>query len=245
MSHENPPSDGKAAPAELLTRSRTEIAEILGAVAAAGSPVTIYLEKSELLLLTRILHVDANAGCIVLDYGFSKSANATLLSTRTITLHCEHGHSHVQFLASAPTEIAYDEEPAIRLDFPEFLIQHHRRAHPRIRIPPQLRCKCVVECPGFIPFELEIVDIHHGGQGVLLQDPRIRLEPGTVLKGCRIKHPLRHPISVDLDIRYCIGTQLPDGTPVRRLGCRFIGDAGEIEDLVKMFTVALGAAGSA
>lgn len=245
MSPESIHRNGKTEPAELLTRSRIEIAEILGAVARSESPVTAYLESGELLFVARIRHVDADAGRIVVNYGVSKPANAALFSTKTIMLHCEHGHLHVRFLALSPVEVEYQGEPAFQMKFPEYLLQYHQRMHHRVKIPPQLQMKCIVDCPGFISFELEVVDISRGGQGVILHNPDIRLEPGTVLTGCRIKHPLRHPISVDLEIRYSIGTQLPDGTPVKRLGCRLIGDAGEIEDLVKMFTVTLGAAGSA
>jgi len=244
MSHERTHRKHQEAPAESLTRSRTEIAEILGAVARSESPVTAYLEDGEQLLVTRIRHVDADAGYIVVDYGLSKSANRALLSTKTVVLHCEHEHLHVQFLALAPVEVAHDGQPAIRLDLPEYLFQLHRRAHPRGRIPPQLRLKCIVDCPGFISFELEVVDISRGGQGTIIHDPSIKLEPGTVLTGCRIQHPLRHPISVNLEIRYSIRTQLPDGKPASRVGCQFIGATDEIADLVKMFSVKLDDIGS-
>lgn len=239
MSRESIHRNGKAELVELLTRSRTEIAEILGAVASAGSPVTAYLDSGELLFVTRIQHVDADAGRIVVNYGFSKPANAALFSTKTIMLHCEHGHLHVRFLALSPVEVEYQGEPAIQMEFPEYLLQYHRRMHHRVKIPPQLRMKCIVDCPGFIPFELEVVDISRGGQGTIIHDPGIKLEPGVVLTGCRIKHPLRPPISVDLEIRYSTRTRLADGNLKVRAGCRFVGHADDVAELVGMFSLDL------
>jgi len=225
----------EASPAQ-LTRSRTEIAEILGAVARGESPVTAYLESGELLFVTRIRHVDADAGRIVVSYGISKPANAALFLTKAIMLHCESGRLHVRFLALSPVEVEYQGEPSIQMEFPEYLLQYHQRMHHRVRIPPQLRMKCIVDCPGFIPFELEVVDISRGGQGTIVHDPGIKLEPGVVLPGCRIKHPLRPPVSVDLEIRYSTRMQLADGSLRMRAGCRFIGAAPDVAELVAMFS---------
>lgn len=239
MSGESVHRKGKAESAELLTRSRAEIAEILGAVAGAGSPITAYLESGELLFVTRIRHVDADAGRIVVNYGLSKPANAALFTTKNIMLHCTHGNLHVRFLALSPVEIEHQGEPAVQMKFPEYLLQYHRRMHHRVRIPPQLRMKCIVDCPGFIPFELQVVDISRGGQGTIIHDPGIKLEPGVVLTGCRIKHPLRPPISVDLEIRYSTTTRIEDGTLKVRAGCRFVGHSDDVAELIGMFSLDL------
>lgn len=239
MSHDPSQRKDQEAPPQLLTRSRIEIAKILDAVARINSPVTAYLDNGEQMLVTQVRHVDPVAGYIVLDYGLSKPANAMLLSAKSVMLHCKRERMHVQFLALAPVEIAYEGKPAIRLNFPEYVLQQDQRAHSRVKIPPQLRLKCIVDCPGFISFELEVVDISRAGQGTVLHNPNIKLEPGTVLTGCRISHPLRRPISVDLEIRYAIRTQLPDGTIANRVGCQFRGDTDEIAELIKMFSVTL------
>jgi len=220
MSRESIHHNGKAEPVESLTRSRTEIAEILAAVASAESPVTAYLESGELLFVTRIRHVDADAGRIVVNYGISKPANAALFSTKAIMLHCEHGHLHVRFLALSPVEVEYQGEPAIQMEFPEYLLQYRRRMHHRVRIPPQLRMKCIVECPGVISFDMDVQDISRGGVGMVVHDSDIRLDPGTVLRGCLIKHPLHHPLRADLEIRHSSVVQLPDGK------CLFAGTSG-------------------
>jgi len=224
---------------EFLTRSRTEIARILLEISRQGTPVTATLDQDQQLFITRILQVDAESGRFVIDYSPSKAANSTLLCAGAIVLHIEVGRSHIVFRASSPFAVAYEDRPAIRLDFPAFLVRHRRRAHPRYKIPPQMRLKCIVECPGFLPFELEVVDISLEGQGMMLPDLGIMLDPGTILQNCRIIYPGRRPILIDLEIRYSKTLLQPDGSQKRRVGCRFLGNPSDIADLIRMFSVRL------
>jgi c-di-GMP-binding flagellar brake protein YcgR len=223
----------------LLTRSRTEIAKILVEISRQGIPVTATLHDGEQLFITRILQVDAEAGRLMIAYSQSKAANSTLLAARTVVLHVEFSRSRVVLRASSPVDVAHEKQPGIRLDFPQYLVRLRQRTHPRFRIPSQMGLKCVVECPGFLPFELEVVDISLEGQGMMLSDPGIRLDPGTILKNCRIVYPGRRPIVVDMEIRYSKTIMKPDGSEPRRVGCRFLGNATDIADLVKMFSVKL------
>lgn len=224
---------------QLLIRSQIEIAAVLSALANDKASLAAYLEHGELLFLTRVLHVDAEAGHIVVDYGPSKRANAMLLSSRTITLHCERGGLHLQFLASRPTETIFNEDPAVQFDLPQVMLQYERRLHRRVRIPPRLPLRCFVDCPGVGPFEARVADIGPSGVGTILHDPAHRLEPGRVLTDCRILHPSRLPVRADVQISYSINTQLPDGTPVMRSGCRFIGAPDELAELMRVFVVEL------
>ena len=223
----------------LLTRSRTEIAKILADVSRQGIPVTATLDHGAQLFITRILRVDAEAGHLVIGYSLSKAADSTLLAAGTVVLHVEFSRWHVQFRASSPVAVVCGKQPGIRLNFPEYLVRHRQRILPRFRIPSQMGLKCIVECPGFLPFELEVVDISLEGQGMMLSDPGIRLEPGTILQDCRIVYPGRRPVVVDLEIRYLKAITNPDGSESRRVGCRFLGAATDIADLVKMFSINL------
>ena len=84
-----------------------------------------------------------------------------------------------------------------------------------------------------------MVDISLEGQGMMVSDPSIRLDPGTILRNCSIIYPGRRPVVVDLEIRYSKTLLLPDGSRPRRVGCRFLGKPDDIADLVKMFSVRL------
>ncbi len=229
----------QTAPRQLLIRSQIEIAAVLRALAHDEVPLAAYLEDGELLFVTRVRHVDAETRRIVFDYGPSKRANAALLSSRTITLHCERGRMHLQFLASEPTETIFDGDPAVQFDLPEVMVQYDRRLHRRVRIPPHVPLRCFVDCPGVKPFEARVADIGRGGVGTILHDPAIRLEPGRVLTDCRILHPSCLLVRADVQISYSINTRLPDGTPVTRSGCRFIATPDELAELMRTFVVEL------
>lgn len=231
---------GKPKATEFVTRSRTEITAILARILRDKPPLTAYLENGELLMVTRLRHVDPDEGYVVVDYGLlSRHSNPLMLQRRVITFHCESGRQHVRFAATLPRETVHDGNAAIRLEFPEYLQQHQYRRHPRFRIPLELQMRCVVECPGAISFDMLVQDISRGGVGMVVHDPDIRLEPGTVLRGCLIKHPLHPPVRADLEIRHSSVVQQPDGSAKVRSGCRFIGDANELAALAGMFSVKL------
>ena len=240
MSRESIDHTSTTQPAELLTRSRMEIVAILDRIMRESRPLAAFLENGEQLMVTRLRHVDADEGCILVDYGFARLANRLLLECKLIVFHCESGRQHVQFSAALPRETVHDGNAVIRLDFPEYLLQHQHRHHPRSSIPPELQVKCMVECPGVLSFEMNVQDVSRGGIGMVTHSPNIRLAPGTVLPGCRIKHPMHPPIRVDLEIRYSTAMQLPDGSPMVRTGCRFAGDADQVAELVGMFSLDLG-----
>jgi hypothetical protein len=120
---------------QMLTRSRIEIARVLGALTSARSAVSTYLESGELLFYAHIREVDAAADRVVMNYGVSKPANTVLLSRKKISFHNDHGNMHIKFLAVSPVHNKYDGESAIQLRFPDYLVQHEQRSQPRIKIP--------------------------------------------------------------------------------------------------------------
>lgn len=67
-----------------------------------------------------------------------------------------------------------------------------------------------------------MVDISPIGIGFLQYPPDITLEPGTILRGCRIELPGRPALVVDMEVRYSTRMTLADGRRAMRSGCRFI-----------------------
>ena len=239
MSRESIHRNDKAEPAELLTRSRAEIAKTLDRIMRRKLQLTAYLDDDEQLIVTRLRRVDPVEDYILVDYGQSRPANRLLLERKAVLFHCESGRQHIQFSAPLPREAVEDGNAVVRLGFPEYLMQRQHRRDPRFRIPPELRLKCMVECPGVISFDMDVQDISRGGVGTVTHAPDVKLEPGTVLPGCRIRHPLHRPICVDLEIRHSTVVRLPDGTSKVRTGCRFVGRADDIAELVGMFSLDL------
>jgi c-di-GMP-binding flagellar brake protein YcgR len=241
MEPQTPKSTLSGRPDEMLTRSRTEIANTLIEIAkqCAAVTATLSLKNEDELFVTQIRHVDSEGGKFIVDYGQNKALNSRLLAIRKLSLNADLGAAHVAWAAASPTHVVFDQRSAIRLEFPEYLVSHRRRLNPRLKVPAHLGMKCFVECPGITPFEMEIVDISLEGQGMLFSSPTVQLEAGTILRGCRIVYPGRKPIVVDLEIRYAHGPALADSNGRRRLGCRFVGAPPDVADLVRLFSIEL------
>ena len=88
---------------------------------------------------------------------------------------------------------------------------------------------------GVMPFDGTMANVSKGGIGFLQYDPTISLEPGTVLKGCRIESPSGDSIVVDMEVRYSKLVDLADGRQVQSAGCRFLNlsveETARIEEL--------------
>jgi len=81
-----------------------------------------------------------------------------------------------------------------------------------------------------------MANVSKGGIGFLQYDPVISLEPGTVLKGCRIESADAESIVVDMEVRYSQLVDLPDGRQVQSSGCCFLNlSPEETARIEKMF----------
>jgi len=125
--------------------------------------------------------------------------------------------------------------PAIRLRFPEVLVTFQQRLEPRATVTPVPPLRCLADTEGFAPFDAQIVDISRAGIGFLLYASEITLEPGTVLKGCRIQRHDTTPIVVDLEVRHSTPVALDNRSHAHRSGCVFLNPTREVMELIESF----------
>jgi c-di-GMP-binding flagellar brake protein YcgR len=219
-------------------RSGSEISAALRAICAAAETLSASLPPDDSMFLSRLLHVDPEAGSIVVAWSTAKDANLAILAAERVAFACSHEGAHYEFLAAEPQETDHGGEPGIRFAFPESLLVLHRRAYRRYAVPPQVPLSCEISL-GAIAFDAKIVDISLNGIGAIIYDAGIRLEPGMLLRRTRIIQPGGRPVVVDLEVRYISRIVLPDGRAAHRAGCRFIGTVGEIESLIRFFITEL------
>ncbi|MGH8675789.1 MAG: flagellar brake protein, partial [Burkholderiales bacterium] len=218
--------------AERLRRSPQEIAHILGMLQFRNEPVTAHLQSGELLFESRLRAVDPAQSFIILESSSDEAANAALLSRPRCTFFASLPGGHVEFAAADPQQIVHDGAAAIRLRFPDVLVDRQRRGDERATISPQVPLVCLADAGGVLSFEGGLVDISVGGLGFLVYDPSITLEPGTVLKGCRIDPGAESPLILDLEVRYSELVSFADGTRAERSGCRVVEHAGSLKEFV-------------
>ena len=221
-------------------RSGIEISNTLRAICSAGETLFASLPPDDILFLSTLLHVDAEAGSMVIAWSTSKDANLAVLAARRVVLGCSHEGAHCEFPATDPHETDHDGRPGIRFAFPDSLLVLRRRASRRYVVPPQVPLICEISL-GAIAFEAKVVDISLNGIGAITYDASNRLVAGMMLRRARIIQPRGRPVIVDLEVRHISRIVLPEGRPAHRAGCRFIGDAREIEGLIRLFVTELDA----
>jgi c-di-GMP-binding flagellar brake protein YcgR len=226
--------------AGLMSRSSQEIARVLESLHKLAQPITTTLGSDDLLLSSQLLFVDPDRHYIVVAAAASEAVNATLLAHPRVSFVSEFGGWHVEFVATDPQRTTLAGRPAIRFRYPEVIVTQQRRREPRGAVPPVPPLRCVADTQGVAPFEAQIVDISRAGIGYLIYTSDITLEPGTVLKGCRIQHRGTTPVVVDLEVRYSSPVVLADGSHAHRSGCVFLNPTKEVMELIESFLPADG-----
>lgn len=222
-------------PAGLMSHSSEEIARVLESIQKLAQTITATLGSDDLPFRSQLLFVDPNRHYITVAAAASEALNAALLAHPHVSFISEFGGWHVEFTAADPQSTTLAATPAIRLRFPEVLATFQQRNEPRAAVTPVPPLRCVADAEGFAPFDAQIVDISRAGIGFLLYAADIALEPGTVLKGCRIQRHDTTPIVVDLEVRYTNPVVLDDGSHAHRSGCVFLNPTKEVMELIDSF----------
>jgi c-di-GMP-binding flagellar brake protein YcgR len=212
-----------------MSRSPTEIARVLEKAREEGVPVTAFFPK--LTFQAQLVLVDPRAGRIVLNRSRVEAANAAVLARPRCTFHCEMAGWHVEFVAAEPRAVVIRRKQFIQCRFPELLASNPRRQHDRVQLRTPLPVHA--DAAGIMPFEAMILELGLGGVGFLAYSSSITLEPGTVLRGCRIVLPNGVHCVTDLEVRFSQAITLPNGKRATRSGCRFITACPELAALTK------------
>ena len=223
-----------AQPENVLYRSRIEICRILRTL--AKSRCSIYAEiGNSWTFVTHILSVNSRKGHFAVCYCANKLLNSKLLKLPSLQCTASYQNAHFVFEVFNPAETRLNGQPAIQFELPYTLILYHRPESPRLPIPAETSLRCIADAGGIAPFESHITDITHDGFGCILYDRDIKLEPGMVLQGSRIVIPGGKAVVADLELRYIMAIQLPDGALANRAGLRFIQRPDDIAELVNFF----------
>ncbi|MBI2961599.1 MAG: flagellar brake protein [Betaproteobacteria bacterium] len=221
-----------------MSRGTEEIARILTSLHAKAELIAASL--GDKLFRSQLLFIDPDRHYIVVAGPDDAAAKAAVLARSRLDFVAQFGGWHIEFAAGDPQTTTLAGKPAIRLSFPQAVIRHQRRAGERTQVPAGEPLRCIADAQGFAPFEGKIVDIARGGIGLLVYPSDITLEPGTVLKGCRVQRPDKEPIEVDLEVRYSTPLVLADGTHAHRSGCVFLNPTREVMELIESFSPAAG-----
>ena len=181
----------------------------------------------------QLVHIDPRAGRILLSRSPVAAANAAVLARPRCTFHCEMAGWHVEFIAAEPRAVALRRRELIQCRFPELLASNPRRSHDRVHLKAPLPLRVYADTRGIMPFDALILDLAAGGIAFLCYACSITLDPGTVLRGCRIVLPNGGDCVVDLEVRYTQAITLPNGHRAMRSGCLFLTPCPQLAALAR------------
>jgi c-di-GMP-binding flagellar brake protein YcgR len=216
---------------EQVRRSPAEIAQILGLLQTRGETLAAHLQSGEVKFTSRLLKVDPIKSCIIIELDPVEAASAALLARPRCTFFATLPNGHVEFVAADPLRIEHSGAPAIRLKFPDVFSYRQRREQDRTAVSTDIPVECLADAGGVLSFKGSLVDVSAGGLGFLVYGPSITLEPGTVLKGCRIGSDAP-PLILDLEVRYSEMVSCADGTRAERSGCRVVWHPETLKEFV-------------
>ena len=218
-----------------LYRSRIEICRLLEVLATNRS--SMFIEFGSKAVESRILRVDPANGYFVCSYGLNKLLNSKMFEASSLKVTSHLHDADLVFEVSSPAETEFEGQPAVRIALPGALIRYHGRKAPRFSVAGDVSLRCIADTDGILPFEAHIVDISQDGLGGIVFDREVRLEPGAVLRSCRVIIPDGRAFVADLAVRYMTAITLPDGVLAFRAGFRFIQTPSEIPELINFFSL--------
>lgn len=216
-----------------LYRSQIEICRLLEELAKHRG--SLFMEFDSRTVESHMLLVDPGNACFVCAYGVNKKLNSRLFKAPVVKVTAHLQDADLVFEVAKPDETWFEGQPAMSFSLPISLIRYHGRAQPRISVSGEASMRCIADTEGILPFEAHIIDISQDGLGALVFDREVKLEPGAVLKRCRIIIPGGRAVVADLGVRYMTAVTLPDGSLAFRAGFRFIQRPDEIPDLITFF----------
>jgi c-di-GMP-binding flagellar brake protein YcgR len=223
---------------QLLVRSGIEIGRLLGSMQEDGDTVTASVPP-QLMLLSKLVHVEPANGTMLLAYSDHKPANAAALAAPSLVLRCNHRGAQFAFAGDRPRNASYAGQPCIQCGLPSAVLgMQQRRGVSRIQVPAQATVRCDLRM-GLQVFASRVVDVSLDGIGALITDPTIPLCAGTRLEGARIRHAQAEPFLVDLEVRHLTRISLPNGKLVSRVGCKVLGSREVLEQLIRLFIIDL------
>jgi c-di-GMP-binding flagellar brake protein YcgR len=216
-----------------MSRDLDEIVRVLQAVKDRHNLVMTYLPGGKFQALLR--YVEPRGRFLIIGRSPVPGANAALLQRPRWTFHAELPEWHVECALGGARETLHNGVAAFEFGFPDLIVCHQPRAHPRVPVEPEAQLKCIANTRGHAAFEAHIVDISAGGVGFIVYSPAIPLETGTMLLGCRIQAPDGAEVEVDLEVRYTKPVDSVPGQPAIRSGCRLVNPSAEALALIRLY----------
>lgn len=222
---------------QLLVYSGIEIDRLLSSMVDDRAALSASLPQQN-MFLSRLLLVDPVKQRVLIAESDSRPANEELLKLRSVNFRCHHRLGQFAFSCAQPRPCERAGQRAIEMSSPAVVLalQHNKKVvrAPVPRTAPDLRCQLPI---GTITLEARLVDMSMDGHAFLLGDAGLPICAGTWIRGARITPSGEGPVSADIELKYVMPFQRPDGERGTRIGCRVVAASEVMEKIVRRFII--------
>lgn len=208
---------------DFLIHSRTEIQHLLQTICARRTRSALYYDAGKNFVLTMVLAVNEKG--IWIDPSASPSDNRRILNSSEIVFVSTHNQTKVQFAATAPWPVTYENSDAIFVPLPEKLLRLQRRDYFRLDALPLHPLKCVIKPAQnreHARHEVTVTDISVGGLSLVCPEQEIEMTPGNIYPNCEIELPEIGTLTATIQVKNIFDITSRNGKTNRRAGCEFV-----------------------
>ncbi|SCK13967.1 flagellar brake protein [Vogesella sp. LIG4] len=223
MTEHTPPRANSPQQAELARftiSSPLEIQQHLRSLAELKQAVTVFSNKGNTFIVTRLWAVDADNDRLVFGLSADENANRHLLASERNVMVSSPAGIKMQFICGPAEEVEYEGRRAVAMAIPDKIIRLQRREFFRINTPPikQVWCRLPAH-PGRM---LPLFDISLGGMSLTLAaDQHDWLQAGEKLERVEVDLPEAGLLQVGLEVLHVIPVLGLAGHEHYRAGCAF------------------------
>jgi c-di-GMP-binding flagellar brake protein YcgR len=205
---------------DLLLHSPIEIRNILQTICAHDTQCALYYDAGRNFFLTMLL--EANDKGIWIDPPSRPSQKRNILESKEIVFVGSHNQTKVQFVATDPYPVTYENSEAIFLPLPQQMLRLQRRDCYRLDAWPQRPLKCVLKPVTNQTRIVRVMDISVEGLALEYQEQDFRLIPGNIYPDCEIAIPEVGTLTATLQVKNTFEVSTTAGKTNRRAGCAFV-----------------------
>ncbi len=208
-----------------LLRNNSEKIRLLKALKTKPDLITASIPGSGYAVMTAVLDVLPKKNLVVLDYGPNKALNKKMLAAEKIIFTTRHEMVETRFSCSGVKRAKYQGQPAFAAEIPDSVLYLQRREYFRIKPLVAYPVICKLNRGDQVVLKMKVIDIGVQGMSLLDEGLQLQVSKGDLFEACTLLLPANPSLTVDLEIRYMLTTNITKRQQINRIGGKFINIA--------------------
>lgn len=225
---------------KFLVNNRMEILRTLRGLVTRNEMTSAFFNAGNDLMLTSLLHVDADKNTVYLDIGSNDALNRRIAQSEKIIFVTSLDSVKVQWVSTGIKPTTFEGRDAFVITIPSQILRLQRREYYRLTTPVINPLKCQIKAEDGNVVEMAIADISAGGIGVIIaQTVGLPFERGTVFPGCRVELPGVGVAEFTISIQSVWEVTMKNGQKSLRAGCQFVDMRPGMQSLIQRYIIKL------